>query len=265
MAIDCYSIRQAVSDHFLSHVDAQQVRDVCVVTVPFATVDNRWVDVFIEPRATDFFLIHDGGKALNELIIQGMKITPSVEQEFSLIAERFDIAYSDEMFQTGAKLDKLAQRVSVVGMSSALAMTQLLGYVPAVVQDSLDGQIGVLLRRWSRRRAQVRQSVRVDGALKQHTFDFVVTPRKPGRTAAFSILNPSAGALSAAERFGFKTQDLAHTDCANWRRVAIASKAEVWSREARRLVDKCASAVVEVNSGQQPTYEEIDAVLSRAA
>jgi hypothetical protein len=264
MIVKCDSVKQALAEHLISRVDVQQVRDMCVATIPLFTLDNRWVDVFIEPRTSDFFLIHDAGKAVNELILQGMKITPSVEREFGQIAARMGIAYSDEMFQTGGKFSSVAEKVYAVGMSSALAMIQLLDHLPAAEEDPLQDQIGSILRRWSKKRGQVKQNVKVAGELKQHTFDYVFTPRK-GPALALSILNPTAGALSAAERFGFKTKDLEKTAFGQWKRIAVEAKSEVWSKEARKIVEKCANAVLEIPSGSPATYEQVSDFLENIA
>ncbi len=264
MTVNCQSIKQLLTEHLVAHIDVQQIRDLCVATVPFPTLDNRWVDVFIEPRNANFFLIHDGGKAVNELILQGMRVTPSVSQHFASIAAMFGVAYTDEMFQTGAKVDGIAKQVLAIGMCSALAMTQLLEHSPADEEYSLAGDIGSYLRRWGRNRAKVQQNVTVPGDLKQHTFDYVVTPKK-GPAISLSILNPTAGALSAAERFGFKAKDLQGTDYGKWKRVAIETKSEVWSQQARRIVDRCADYVIEIPSEDHAEYEQISKALDSVA
>src|ERR1035437_2933747 len=259
---DCNSIRQALHDHLAAQVGVQQLRDACVVTLPFATVDQRCVDVFIELRAADFFLIHDGGKAVNELILQGMKITPSIERQFGMIAGRFGVAYSDEMFQTGTKFAGVAAQAYAVGMCSALAMIQLLNHVPMVEEQTLEGKIGPLLRRWGRKKAKLSENVRVAGRLKQHTFDFVLSPPKR-QPISVSVLHPTAGALSAAERFGFKAQDLEGTHFGKWKRVAVEAKSEVWSPDARKIVDTFANGVIQVRSDDYATFEELSDTLDR--
>ncbi|HWR36836.1 MAG TPA: hypothetical protein VN622_13300 [Clostridia bacterium] len=263
-AANCNSIKQALHDHLAAQVSVQQVRDACVVTLPFVTVDQRCVDVFVEPRAADYFLIHDAGKAVNELILQGVKITPSVEREFELIAGRFGISYCDEMFQAGAKYNGLAAQAYAVGMCSALAMVQMVGHVPVVEEEPLEVQLGSLLRRWGRRKAKVSENVQVAGRLKQHTFDFVLTPQK-GEPISVSILHPTAGALSAAERFGFKSQDLANTYAQNWRRVAVEAKAEAWSQDAHRIVETFAQAVISVPSGMPADFQQLSSRLDQLA
>jgi hypothetical protein len=203
----CRSIKELLANYLIAQTEAQQIDDICVVTLPFQTLDDRWLDVFVESRANDFFLINDGGKAVNELILQGMKITSGIESHFIHLANRFGVAYTDEMFQTGAKLIGIPKAISSVGMCSMLAMTELLNYVPQSEEEPIRDQLRNVLHRWGRRRAKVSDNVTVAGEVKQHRFDFVLIP--PRKTPiSVSILNPTAGALSAAERFGFKFRDL---------------------------------------------------------
>jgi len=254
-----------MAEHLTSQTDVQQISDgICVVTLPFQTLDQRFVDVFIEPRANDYFLINDGGKAVNELIMQGMKIAEATERHFAIFANRFGVAYTDEMFQTGSKLPDIARAVTAIGMCSTLAMTELLKSVPQAEEETIEAQIGTILRRWGRKRAKITDRVKVEGELKQHQFDFLVSPRKGAAPVAISVLNPTAGALSAAERFGFKIKDIAATpSTAKWKSVAVETKAEVWSNDARRIVEKCADVVIPISSGDRPEYQQISDALDR--
>jgi hypothetical protein len=265
LKIECSGIKDSLVGYLSSHVAAQQIGETCVVTLPIETLDKRWVDVFIEPRVKDFYLIHDGGKAINELILQGMKITPAVERGLSLVAKRFGVSYSDEMFQTGTKLADLPTRVYAVGMSSALAMANLLEHVAEVEEEPVEGRIGTLLNRWGKNRAKVTENVRVSGEIKEHTFNFLVSPRHKGVPIGVSVLHPTAGALAAAERFGFKAKDLTGTSVGKWPRVAIEDKAEIWSPEARKIVKSCANFVIPIRSGERPTFEQISEALDAVA
>src|SRR5689334_7539665 len=116
---NCLSIRDALAAHLASHVDVQFFSGMRVATLPIETLDKRWIGVIIEHRNLDFYIIHDGGKAVSELILQGMKITPSVEREFGLLANRYGVSYSEESFQAGSKFAHVADRAYAVGMCSA--------------------------------------------------------------------------------------------------------------------------------------------------
>jgi len=237
---------------------------MCVATIPFPTIDNRFVDVFFEHRAADYLLIHDGGKAVNDLILQGIKITDFMHREFEMLAKRFDVAYADEMFQTGAKLGEVANKAYAVAMCSAVAMTRLLDGSRPLEESPINAQLATVLRRWGRRKARVQERVSVKGEVKQHEFDFVLHPRG-SQPIALSILNPTAGPLSAAERFGFKSGDLKGTRYGQWKRVAVEVKAEVWSRDARMIVQRFSDAVIEAPSGQLPSFQDISATLDSLA
>jgi hypothetical protein len=265
MTTECSGIEKLMESYLMSHIGVQQTGDTCVITLPIETFDKRWVGVFVEPRARDYFLVHDGGKAVNELILQGMRITPTVERSLRLIAGRFGISYEDEMFQSGGKLGGLPSVVYAVGMSSALAMANLLEHVPSIEEEPIETKVGVLLDRWGRSRAKITRNVVAKGEIKQHTFNFLLSPRGGGQPYAISVLHPTGGALSAAERYGFKSKDLENTHYGKWRRVAIKDKAELWTPEANNIIRKCANAEISVRSGENPTFSDIEDALRRAA
>jgi hypothetical protein len=261
---NCLSIKQALIEHLAAQIDVQEMRNLCVVTLPLATIDQRWVDVFVEPRVADYFWIHDGGKAVNELILQGMKITNAVERGFEVIASRFGVSYSDEMFQTGAKFGGVASGSYAVGMCSALAMTQLLEHSAAVAEEPIEVEIGGFLKKWGKRRARVQEKVSVLGEIKQHEFDYVLhVPKRP--PVSVSVLHPTAGSLSAAERFGFKTKDLANTEFGAWKRLAVETRSDDWSQESRKIVQKCADLIIEIPTDGHPTYEQIGTAMDQLA
>ena len=59
--------------------------------------------------------------------------------------------------------------------------------------------------------------------------------------------------MAAAERFGYIASDLDNTPFAKWPRVAVESRAEAWSAEARKTVRDCADLVIEIPSESTPT------------
>ena len=76
-ATKCQSVRDAMVAYLLETTVGEQIGDVCVVTLPIPTIDGRFVDVFVESRIGDYLLVHDGGKAANELILQRADPQPS--------------------------------------------------------------------------------------------------------------------------------------------------------------------------------------------
>lgn len=257
----CNSVRDATLQYMAERTRVEHLRNLCVLTLPVRTIDGRLVDVFIEQRVGDLFLVHDAGKAANELILQGVSITPSISRDCERIAKAFGGTWSDEMFQSGCKLGEISSVALSVAMCSSLAMVNLLEHVEESGEEPVHEQIGVALRNWNKRRpvkATIREHVEVAGAWKQHAFDFVAYPKGKGADPiAISVLSPSVSAISAAERFAFKAKDVEGTPVAKWKQVAVTARAETWSSPARNLVAKCSDAVIQLTSGETPTIETI--------
>lgn len=127
--VNCNSVRDSFLKHLTEVSTIQLVRDLCVLTVPMRTVDGRLVDVFIESRAEDYFLVHDAGKAANELILQGVNLTPSIQKNCESLATKFSVQWSEEMFQVRCKIDHLNAAILGVAMCSSLATIHLLEHI----------------------------------------------------------------------------------------------------------------------------------------
>lgn len=253
----CQSVKESLLS-FLSQSTAVERNDgLCIATLPIPTVDGRLVDVFIENPMGDYFAVHDGGKAVNELILHGVKITDSLKDHFDGLAKNFRISYADESFKIAGKLPDLQTMILSVGMCSGLAMAQLIGNVSAPTEEPIREQFGHALKSWARTKFKVSGDVSLKGRHAQHRFDFVAAP-KTGRDApiAMSVLMPGSNSLGAAERFGFKVTDLESTRYQKWRRVAVESRAEEWSSEAKSILRNCADLVIEI-----PTARKIDVTL----
>lgn len=248
----CASIKESLIAFLLEGTVSEQVGEVCAITLPMPTVDGRVVGVFIEPRLGDFFLVNDGGKAVNELILQGVKITDSVRDYFDSLAQHFRVSYTDEMFQCAGKRSDLQQMVVSVGVCSSLAMAQLVGHISVPSEEPAREQFGRALRSWARKRFTVSSDVPVRGKHAQHKFDFVASPiRHPKNLIMLSVLSPGSNPLAAAQRFGFKATDLESTPFGQRPKVAVETRAELWSAEAKNIVKNCADLVIELPSDQR--------------
>jgi hypothetical protein len=257
--LKCHSIKRSLLEYLAGATAVEQVGDSCVATLPIPTVDGRLVDVFIESRMGDYFLVHDGGKALNELILQGVKITPSITEHFEALAARFRVSYAGEMFKMSGKPAEVQSMILAVGMCSGLAVGQLVGHVATLVEEPLREQFGHALRGWARKRFKISGDVTVQGGNYQHKFDFVAYPKKSQEEAiAMTVLAPGSNPLGTAQRFGFKVLDLQSTPYAKWRRVAVEGRAEQWTPEAKTLIRRFADTVIEI-----PQDSKIDSNLVR--
>jgi hypothetical protein len=260
LTASCKSLHESILKHLTDHTAVEQVRDLCVVTLPIRTVDNRLVDVFIEERATDYYFVHDAGKAANELILQGVNITPSIGRDCERIAASFGIQWADESFQTKCKIDKLNASIFGVGMSSSVATSHLLGHVADTEEEAVREQFGVVLKSWAKRRARIKESVQAPGKWRQHSFDFVAYP-KTAQPIAISVLAPSGNPLSSAVRAAFRSKDLEGTPAASWRKVIVETRPELWTGPARDLLGKCSDVVIELNAGDAPTPQKLNEYL----
>jgi len=246
----CQTIRDSLAAYLLESTIAEQVGDACVITLPIPTVDGRVVGVFIEPRVGDYFLVNDGGKAVNELTLQGVKITDSVKDYMAALARNFDVVYADEMFQSAGKQADLQRIVLAIGACSSLAMAQLVGQITSAVDEPAKEQFGRALKSWARKRLKVSRDVSLKGKRAQHRFDFVASPKIGKKMPiVMSVLSPGSNPLGSAQRFGFHATDLDSTPFAKWPRVAVEDRAEIWSAEAKNIVRSCADVVIEIPSG----------------
>jgi hypothetical protein len=236
---------------------AEAHRNLCVLTLPIRTFDNRLVDVFIEERQADFYVIHDAGKAANELILHGGNITKSVSERFTRMAARFGISWRGEMFTAGCKFPLIAHTALSVAMCSATATVDLLDICPVAEEETVREQFGDALRSWSRKRLKIKEGLPASGEWKQHSFDFVAYP-KVGPPIAINVLTPSGNAISTAERAAFRSRDLERTKFGAWKKVSVEAGSELWSRPARELVAKCSDMVIAIGSGEIPTAGLID-------
>jgi hypothetical protein len=247
----CQSLRDSLAAHLQELMVAEQIGDICVVTLPIPTVDGRVVGVFVEPRVGDYFLVNDGGKAVNELILQGVKITESVKEYLAALARNFDVSYADEMFQAAGKQAELQRMVLSIGACSSLAMAQLIGQIASALDEPIKEKFGHALKSWARKRLKVSTDVSVKGRHAHHRFDFIASPKvgHQKKPIVMSVLSPGSNSLASAQRFGFKATDLESTAYAKWPRVAVEDHSELWSAEAKNIVRNCADVVIEIPSG----------------
>jgi hypothetical protein len=264
--LSCDSVKESLANYLASATAVTRVDDSCVATLPIPTLDGRLVDVFIETTLGDYFVVHDGGKAVNELILQGVDITDSITKHFDALARRFKISYTDETFKSTIRFNDIQAMILAVGMCSGLAMAQLVGHIPVATEEPLRDQFGHALRGWARKRFKVTDNVLVRGDYSQHRFDFVAYPKSTkAPTVAMSVLLPGSNSLAAAERFGFKATDLRSPKYRGWRKVVVQGRSESWSGEAKALLQRCADVVIELPDESKLNKQTVKEKLDLAA
>ena len=153
IVLNCQTTRESLTRYIASETAVTQIGETCVANLPIPTVDGRLVDVFVETTLGDYFVVHDGGKAINELILQGVKITDSITQHFDALARRFKISYIDEAFKTTVRSNDLQAMILAVGMCSSLAMAQLVGNVSVAAEEPLRERFRHAVRGWAKKNA----------------------------------------------------------------------------------------------------------------
>ncbi len=257
LTANCKSLHESILKHLTDHTAVEQLRDLCVVTLPIRTIDNRLVDVFVEQRVGDFYFVHDAGKAANELILHGVSVTPSIAKNCERIAAGFGVQWVDETFQANCKIDKLNASILGVAMSSSAATVHLLEHVIESEQQSVREEFGVAFKTWAKRKATVKGGVPVSGKWKQHHFDFVAYPKSTD-PIAISVVFPSGNPLTSAIRAAFRAQDLQGTAAGSWRKVIVETRPDLWTGPAKQLLVKCSDVVIELGAGATLTPSQIN-------
>jgi hypothetical protein len=255
---NCHSLRDSLASHLNESMVVSESGDLCIITLPIPTLDGRLVDVCVERKLGDYFVVHDGGKAVNELILQGVDLTDSISTYMESLAKRFQVSYSNESFTVTIRQSQLTTTIFSIGMCSSLAMGQLIGNIGSLPEEPVRKQFGTALRKWAHRRAKISSDVPVKGRRVRHRFDFLAKPRRyPDNMIALSVLLPGSDPLAAAQRFGFIAADLDQTPFAKWPKVAVEGRAEAWSSEAKSILRNCADVVIEIPTQSAPTSELI--------
>jgi hypothetical protein len=246
---NCGWLRSSILAYVGEQTDVHDIEDSCVVTLPIKTVDNRWVDVYVEPHGPDFFRVHDAGKTTSELRLHGVKITETKYAALNDIAVRFSATLSDGSFVIGCKMDTLQQAIFSVGQCANLGMLELLKHAPNFREPPIISRIAETLEAWSSGKATIQSHVHLRGRTSHHEFDFVAHPLQPQRvnTVALRVLHPGYTPLTTARNFGFLSLDLL-AEYSRWKKLAILTRSEMWTEEAISLVSKHAENVIRIES-----------------
>lgn len=249
MAIqNCSSIRAELLNYIGKQTDVTGLRDSCIITLPLRTVDDRWVDVYIEQRNADYFIVHDAGKTVSELLSHGLNLTESKISLLGCIAQRFGANVNDGSFMRGCKLSGLQEAIMAIAQCASLGMIELLKHSANFAELPLTTALDAALHSWAGDRASVESRVVVQGESVQHTFDFVCRPLADNiQTVAVSILRPSYTPMATAKLYGFTILDLGRKK-SGWKKMAILAKDSEWTEDARELIRKHAGKVISIAS-----------------
>ena len=263
--LTCSSLKDSLISYLAAQTVVHESGTDCVVTVPMNTIDNRWLDITIEERGPNFFLVHDGGKSADELFLQGVLVSDKKTDVMKSIAERYGVEVSDGRFMAPCKGELLQHSIWAVAHCSGLAMADLLRHKPNVEEEAVRAAVGGIVTAWGlENHARIQRSLSVRGETGQHTFDFIAA--KGNKTVAVNVLNPGSSSLARAQRYGFQGFDTRNA-YKSYEKMAVLANPRIWSDEAKRIVNQFASKTVEFATPYASSgliVESLDA-LTRAA
>jgi hypothetical protein len=254
----CSSIRAALLEYFVDQTEVLSLRDTCVISLPIKTVDNRWVEVYIDQRMEGFYVVHDAGKTSGELISHGVKITEARSTTLNQIAGSFGASLKDGAFVVGCKGDKLQEAIFAVAQCASLGMLEALKHQPVIEDEPIVELAGDVICGWSEGKGKVKRRVTIHGDSASHQMDFVFFPENNGRNhpIAVNILHPSYTPMISAQRYGFLALDVEKVPLyRDWRRLAILARRGQWTPEAVALIEKHASRTIQVKAGDAGSLE----------
>ena len=254
----CLSLKESLLAFMGAEIEVRESRGGCVLVLPTKTVDDRFVTVFVDRKADDYFLVHDAGKTAAELHGQGVHLTELRAETFSHMAERFGATFVDGMFQIGCHQDLLTTSVLAIGQCESMGTWHLLGHKPDLADEPIRNRVERGLMIWNAPHQYIlERNVRVPGNKASHVFDFVSYPNNGGlrEPIAIKVLTPSDDPLGKAREYGFLVLDTEKTYFEKWLRLAILAKADRWSRPSKNLVASLSTATLEVEAGDEPSIE----------
>jgi translation initiation factor IF-1 len=233
-----------------------------VVTLPMKTVDDRYIDIVIEPTLGSFIYVHDAGKNAAELFAQGIHLTDRQTGVLHEIARRYNAVFQNGRFQVACP-NEAAVHAAILAVSQCvtLAMIEVVTHEAKIEDEPITARIQRSLSKWKPDYVDIRKRYPVKGKQigAEHQFDFVALSRDMSRAkhVALKILPPSFGARIQADRYGFMVLDIQGRDVADWPRLAIISKVEEWTAPALKIVRELSSDTIEVETEDERRIESV--------
>ncbi len=258
----CSSIRDSLLSFFGTELEVSTFEDQCIITLPLKTLDDRFLDVYVEPSIGDYVVVHDGGRTASELHAQGIHLTDKKRAILQLMASRYDAVFDgeDDKFKIGSKGDAVQPAILAIAQCASLAMYDVLGHSPVIEAEPIRARVRRSLDSWQTQVFQIEHRVHIRGATSgaHHFFDSVAFPKENGRrTVAVKVLTPGYGPQVQADRYGFLALDIKQTTpYSQWPRVAVISKAEQWVESALQIVRTFSDHTLTVTTGDDERVGE---------
>jgi hypothetical protein len=258
----CSFLKESLAAVFANELEVMTVESGCIVTLPLKTIDDRYIDVFVEqmPGSKNFIYVHDGGKNTAELSAQGIHPTDTQTTLFKGIATAHGAIFQSGRFQILCKNEAEVERAVVaIGQCAALSMVEFASHIPNIEDEPLTSRVARALQQWQPNSVEIRRRHFVRGKTGvEHLFDFVAMPAKSAvRHVALKLLPPSVGPSWQVSRYGFLVLDIEAQEAAKWSRLAIVSKAEEWPQKAIDIVRDLSRDVILLESDHEEQIERI--------
>lgn len=255
---NCNSIRDNLAAYFAEQTEVTTLNDRCVITLPLKTLDDRYQDVYLDPKLGDYVLVYDGGNSAAELFTQGIHPTDKQTSLFKAIARRYGATFNAGIFQIAcAPQDSVEDAIFAVAQCASLAMIEVASHQPLVEDEPLVARVGRALAKWKPEYVDIQRNYKFRGTRAEHSFDFVSFTRRRGtRNVAVELLAPTGGNPRAqAERYGFLALDSERRAPGKWPRIAIVSRVEEWTPPALELVTSLSTEVIRLETDHDERVE----------
>src|SRR6185437_693760 len=257
----CSAIKESLLAYFGQQTGVLSFDRNCVITLPLRTLDDRNISVFIDRKLEDYFVVHDGGKNLGELFVQGIKITETKKKQLEAMAKRFGVSISPEgIFTRGCKLGQLEDSILSITQCASLCMMEVLSHHAVIEEEPLETKVSRSLNKWKPDYVrEIGRRVAIQGTQSTHSFDFVSfsSDEEKHKTVAVEILSPTYSARLQADRYGFLVLDIKNSHFDRWARLAVVQKVEMWPRDSMRLIQKLSNEVIALGTDQEPEIEQL--------
>jgi hypothetical protein len=247
----CRSLRESLLAFLGDRVNVSLDEGACVVTLPMRTLDNRYVVIYVEPTATDRFLVHDGGDAAAELFLQGVKLTEGKLAMLRAMAKRYGASFVNNAFTVVAAPGVLNEAILTVAQCASTGMYDILKIAPVFDEERVAALVKKTLERQPPPNMHVQFGVTAKGASADHRFDALALPFDKGdlRAVAIKTLGTAYPANVQSERFLGMALDLRDTPFSRWQKLTIVPRADSWAEEHLKVVRALSDDTIELPTG----------------
>jgi hypothetical protein len=219
------------------------------------------MEIYVEEKLGDVFIVHDGGKTTAELFSQGIHVRDSKRAAvLKNLAGRYGATFDNGSFSVACHRDGIQDAVLSIAQCTTLAMFDLLRHVPVVEDEPMVTRVGRALERWRPADVEVRKKLHIRGVTQDadHVFDYVTFGRgqQQRNNVAVNVLTPTYSPELQAHSYGFLVKDISGTIYEAWPRLAVVARTERWDPREIKLVRSLAKATLELSTAELDTLDE---------